>query len=162
MRLLVELEHPPLCPCHGVPMYGQKNATCKSGVGWTCSIRRRYTQERWHEANRERTRENLRKWKKAHPEKVRESVRKATTPAQAAEKARRRRARKANVPTDTHTRAQVFERDGGVCQICTAELDPKNWHEDHVIPISLGGPDTLDNCQATCPGCNLRKGARVA
>lgn len=28
---------------------------------------------------------------------------------------------------------------------------------DHIIPISLGGPDRLENYAGTCPACNMRK-----
>jgi 5-methylcytosine-specific restriction endonuclease McrA len=33
---------------------------------------------------------------------------------------------------------------------------------DHIVPYSRGGPFTVDNLQALCTGCNLRKGAKVA
>jgi 5-methylcytosine-specific restriction endonuclease McrA len=74
---------------------------------------------------------------------------------------RTRRARKAGVPTDGHTRAEVWERDSGVCQLCGVQLDPQTWQEDHVIPIALDGPDTLENVQASCPSCNRRKWMKV-
>jgi len=74
---------------------------------------------------------------------------------------RRRRARKRNAESDGHSRQQVFERDEGICQLCDTPLDPLNWHEDHIFPLSRGGSDLIDNCQATCPPCNQRKHAKV-
>jgi 5-methylcytosine-specific restriction endonuclease McrA len=76
--------------------------------------------------------------------------------------AARRKAKKLGNGFDYHTRDQVWERDGGICQIGGEKLDPANWHEDHIIPLALGGPDTLENVQASCPACNLRKGKRTA
>jgi|SRR5665213_962890 len=41
------------------------------------------------------------------------------------------------------------------------QLDP--WREvlmtkDHIVPVSLGGEDDLDNLQTMCAPCNIRKG----
>jgi 5-methylcytosine-specific restriction endonuclease McrA len=46
---------------------------------------------------------------------------------------------------------------GGCCQIC-GDVLPKDWHADHKIPWSAGGPTDLLNGQALCASCNLRKG----
>lgn len=75
---------------------------------------------------------------------------------------RERKALKRGAISDGHTRFQVWKRDGGACQICGATLSRKSWHEDHVVPLSKGGTDTLGNVQATCPPCNIRKGDKVA
>lgn len=32
---------------------------------------------------------------------------------------------------------------------------------DHIIPLSKGGPDTLDNLQIMCYDCNIEKGANI-
>ena len=43
---------------------------------------------------------------------------------------------------------------------CGVELaDYKTFHADHIVPHSAGGFTTLENGQALCPSCNLKKGA---
>ena len=34
-------------------------------------------------------------------------------------------------------------------------------HGDHWFPWSRGGPTSMENFVAACPGCNLAKGAKV-
>jgi 5-methylcytosine-specific restriction endonuclease McrA len=34
------------------------------------------------------------------------------------------------------------------------------WQMDHVIPLSLQGPDTFENIVKVCHSCNLRKGSK--
>lgn len=33
---------------------------------------------------------------------------------------------------------------------------------EHVVPVSMGGTNDLDNLVVACRGCNLRKGNRVS
>lgn len=46
------------------------------------------------------------------------------------------------------------------CAICGSQLSTE-WHADHVLPFSRGGATTVTNGQATCPQCNLKKGATM-
>lgn len=45
----------------------------------------------------------------------------------------------------------------GRCHICKEPLSL--FHADHIKPFSKGGETTIENGQALCPKCNLRKGA---
>ena len=51
-------------------------------------------------------------------------------------------------------RAQVLERDEGACLACGSADD---LELDHVVPVVLGGPTTLQNLQTLCASCNRRK-----
>lgn len=77
---------------------------------------------------------------------------------------RRRRARLKRVVVLRFPAKAVFERDGYVCGICKQSTDPskKVPHPraptlDHIIPLSRGGPHTLDNTQCACFICNSIK-----
>jgi len=43
------------------------------------------------------------------------------------------------------------------CNKCPRFLDLREFHIDHVIPLADGGSDTLDNKQALCITCHLKK-----
>lgn len=51
----------------------------------------------------------------------------------------------------------VWERDEGVCCLCNEPADPNDWWEEHLIPISRGGPHCYDNVAVSHPECNRRK-----
>jgi 5-methylcytosine-specific restriction endonuclease McrA len=61
-------------------------------------------------------------------------------------------------PIARSVRLAVWERDGGRCVACGADFE---LQFDHVIPIALGGADTVANLQVLCAPCNQRKGASI-
>jgi 5-methylcytosine-specific restriction endonuclease McrA len=83
----------------------------------------------------------------------------------------RERARKKGVPSQYYTRQQLFDRDGYDCYLCNLPVEltanhvvgQPGWelypHVDHVIPLALGGHDTLSNVKITHAKCNMAKGA---
>lgn len=44
------------------------------------------------------------------------------------------------------------------CSYCGKEISRKSMHIDHVIPISRGGVNSIDNLVPSCRSCNLSKG----
>ena len=50
----------------------------------------------------------------------------------------------------------LFMKANGHCT-CGVELGD-DWHADHIVPLSKGGPTTIDNGQALCATCNIKKG----
>lgn len=63
---------------------------------------------------------------------------------------------------------QVVMKSAGRCALCAGRVDlalrypdPGSGSVDHVVPLSLGGSDAVDNVQLAHLRCNLRKGARV-
>ena len=60
-------------------------------------------------------------------------------------------------PIDSRLRHECFKRDGYKCVECGATNKEKVLHCDHIIPVSQGGSDELDNLQTLCDDCNLAK-----
>lgn len=72
-----------------------------------------------------------------------------------------------------YTEGQVLQIWGRDCHICKEPIDldapsqcgrpgwERGLHLDHVIPLSRGGSDTLDNVKPSHAKCNIDKGARL-
>ena len=54
-------------------------------------------------------------------------------------------------------RKAIYEKADGCCQLCGRKIPFDNFTVDHIIPISEGGSNNLDNTQATCIICNQFK-----
>lgn len=86
------------------------------------------------------------------------------TPEQLARKkrasARRRATRMRNQWVEKVNLREVWERDGGICQICLLPVGFEDMSPDHIIPISRGGLHVTWNVQTTHKSCNVRRRAR--
>jgi len=133
---------------------------------------------RWEAANREKRQQMSREYQLAHPKEVNESSRKwkeansekcrATAAKWRKENSERRRlaqskrrAQKRNSFVEDVHPLVVLELDDGICGICNEDVDPFDFHVDHVIPLSLGGEHGYANVQVSHPKCNLSKGPRI-
>lgn len=63
---------------------------------------------------------------------------------------------------------ELAERDGFICYLCNGQVDmtvprlsPNGATVDHIVPISRGGLDTLENIKLTHWKCNRAKGAKL-
>lgn len=69
------------------------------------------------------------------------------------------KSKKSRKQISSRLRVQVLDRDNSTCQLCGATLnDGVKLHVDHIIPVSKGGTNDLDNLQTLCEQCNLGKG----
>ncbi len=117
--------------------------------------------KKYYEKNKERHLQNGKNWKKNNPEKYAELNRR---------KEHVRRARKLNNGIEPYTEAQMLEAYGELCHLCEKQIDltaPRKvgidgWEQglqiDHVVPISKGGSDTLENVRPAHGICNIKKG----
>jgi 5-methylcytosine-specific restriction endonuclease McrA len=110
----------------------------------------------WREANRDKSNESTRKWRKLNPDKT-------------LERKRRRKAARLGNRVEKYTDRQVLEKYGMACHICNEAINflaprkagingwQRGFQVDHVIPLSKGGSDTLDNVRPSHGLCNMIK-----
>lgn len=117
----------------------------------------RKQQQEYQQNNRERNARLQRNFRKRYPDKN-------------AAYSRFRRALIRGNKTDKYTIEEVLERYGCDCHICGKPIDlsaPRfqgkpGWQHglqiDHIIPISKGGSDSIENVKPVHGFCNLSKG----
>jgi len=112
----------------------------------------------WYNKNKEHNSLRKKEWVKNNPDKVERQL-------------SRRRARRLGNGAEPYTIQQVLDLYGTNCHICNIPINllaprhprkpgwEKGLHIDHVIPISKGGADTLDNVRPAHGLCNISRGA---
>ena len=80
----------------------------------------------------------------------------------------RRRARLREAFVEDVSLVDIYDRDGGVCQLCHEPVDrrckyphPRTPVLDHIVPLSRGGLHEAKNLQLAHHGCNDRKQTRA-
>lgn len=106
---------------------------------------------RWHAENPGANAAHCKTFKERHPATARAS--KATNHA-------RRKCRRNGNPGDFTTKEflDLCERTGNTCLRCGGSI---NLSPDHIVPISVGGSNTIDNIQPLCKSCNSVKGTQT-
>lgn len=154
----------------------------KDGRYWQCISCRQIKQRSWFENNKEKMRQYVREWRARNIEASRESdrLRHKERYAKDPEKYKainqkwvdshlekkiainnNRRAReKGSVGkvTDKEWLA-LLDKYGHRC-LCCGNKDVK-LTRDHVVPLDMGGTNTIDNIQPLCQSCNSKKGVSV-
>lgn len=116
----------------------------------------RSKRKKYYALNSEKEKSYQRQHKKENPHLKRESE-------------RRRRANRFNNGFEYYKESFVLELYGTICHICGIDIDLKaprlagleGWemglHIDHVIPLSKGGQDTIENVRPAHGSCNVKK-----
>jgi len=122
--------------------------------------KRSETNSKYYFANREKALKATKKWNSRNKEQINALGRKHSNI---------RRARKLNNGQESYTESQVLSTYGTNCHICDTPIKLKaprkvgvaGWefglHIDHVVPLSKGGPDSLENVKPSHGKCNLQK-----
>ena len=66
--------------------------------------------------------------------------------------------RSMNSTTWKRIRGRVLRRDGYICAYCGQMANTV----DHILPVSKGGTDDMENLVAACTSCNSRKSNKLS
>ena len=61
--------------------------------------------------------------------------------------------------TDNQKR-EAYERQKGICPVCTEHYELTGMEADHITPWHLGGKTSAENCQMLCKEDNRRKSGK--
>ena len=129
-------------------------------------------QRNWRVNNLEHAREMDRKWREANPEKQKEASARYYKNG-GAKKTHQRLMLRRNVESDGHTISEMHDywRSKGIdpkrCAYCDAwhtKWTYGNWKTsvgDHIVALTRGGKDVLENLNPCCRNCNSSKGNRI-
>jgi 5-methylcytosine-specific restriction endonuclease McrA len=129
----------------------------------------------YYHANKDKVYEKIKAYQQANKEKVREWKKEYAkrNPEVRRKAKRKRRAKEQSVLSEPYTTEEVLALYGTDCFICSKPINldaPRQcgkpgWrhalHIDHLIPISRGGSDTLDNVRPTHGECNIHKSMKL-
>jgi len=120
------------------------------------------SKKKWRDNNHERQIEAQKKYRKEHPEMMQASrlkwaVKNPDYP-QRRQVRRNERIKSNGGEIDVQDWINLCSHYGNKCLCCGAENIEITL--DHVIPLSCGGTNTIDNVQPLCRVCNSRKGVK--
>jgi 5-methylcytosine-specific restriction endonuclease McrA len=106
----------------------------------------------WKKANPEKWQRINARWKAGNPEKVKAADR---------AKGSMRRAAKRNSEGSYRTTdvMELLESQHGLCAYCGLDLGA--YHIDHILPLSRGGSNGVENIALACSPCNLSKSNKL-
>jgi 5-methylcytosine-specific restriction endonuclease McrA len=145
-----------------------KNRSTKDGLSKVCRTCLYMYTSAWKKNNRdkvalqtERNQGTTERYYLAHREKILEWQKNYHHSHRAEESVWHRNRRSKKKASGEFTYAefkQLCDRFGNVCLCCGME---KKLTPDHVIPLSRGGSNNIDNIQPLCFECNHRKRAKT-
>lgn len=103
----------------------------------------------------------MKEYRKKHPIKTKRALKKSyqKNPIPWFEASAKRRAIKANAQ-GSHRHSEwlvLLEQHNFLCHYCKRPITTKTASRDHVVPLSKGGGDGIDNIVPACRPCNGRK-----
>lgn len=166
--------------CHSKHMYANpKEVQCKCEVCGTAFVNKHRIKRtcshkcyirRWDKENKESRRLSKKKYKESprgkeilsqwtekwaatpHAQNIRYNI------------TRRRLARKANAPGNGFTKKEfksLCRKLNCRCLKCTEIFPIEKLTADHIVPLFVGGSDSIENIQPLCRSCNSSKGTKT-
>jgi 5-methylcytosine-specific restriction endonuclease McrA len=156
-----------------------KNRTNKDGLSGFCKACAKASHDRWmernpgkhnefvaryHAKNPEKARESGKRYAERHPDKIKAKQKKRLENKLADFRRYRwlRRARiKGNGGNITLQEWENLKAFYNYTCLCCGKRDPEiKLSLDHVLPLAMGGANTIENCQPLCVKCNNKKGTK--
>jgi 5-methylcytosine-specific restriction endonuclease McrA len=116
-------------------------------------------QRLYYAENKDKVTASNKNWQRKNIDKVRQIH---------ADVMNRRRARLRQSPAEKYNRNFIFDRFGGYCIVCNESIDktvkfpsPMSFTIHHLIPISKGGADILNNVAPAHFRCNVMVGSKI-
>jgi 5-methylcytosine-specific restriction endonuclease McrA len=109
----------------------------------------------WYRNNKKQHYASTRRWDVENPERSRE-IRKKAKQSPVGNSNRRSRSRRGS-----YTRDEWVALLASVNNTCLCCGDPGPLTVDHIVPLSLGGLNKIENIQPLCLSCNTQKGVRI-
>jgi 5-methylcytosine-specific restriction endonuclease McrA len=150
----------------------------KGGFFTLCKFCARQKSIVYHHANKEERIKKHREWKNnrdKEEKRLYDRTYSASHPEVAARSRQKRKGIYGGNPYRENRRAQKLNSGGtfkpkdiidkykaqhGKCFYCGIKLN-KKYHIDHVVPLSRGGSNFIDNIVLACPSCNCSKGNKM-
>jgi hypothetical protein len=107
---------------------------------------------RWNAANRDRRQENYTRWKENNRGRLAAWYRQRWA---------RLRAGKQHSDAEWHALLEAYSFRCLACGMEAKDTPEGFLTPDHVIPVCMSGPNTIDNIQPLCLDCNRRKNGRI-
>lgn len=114
--------------------------------------RKRAYDRQWKEKNLDRHKEAKRRW-------IEENIEYARYLGRTRSAIRRARKLGNAEPITVSEQREWEDSQPKVCAYCGIDC-ARNYHVDHITPLSKGGAHQIANLAISCPPCNLSKGAR--
>lgn len=139
--------------------YAHREDRIKRVIKWASENPEKHNKwvDDWHKAHRDRGLKSAKKWRENNKDMELAKTRRwrANNPEKARLQVENRRCRKMSAEGSVSTKEwkDLCEKYGNKCLCCGAQ----EVTTDHIIPLSKGGTNKIDNYQPLCGVCNSRK-----